>query len=156
MPVWALELCDNKGYTALHTAAWVGNTAAAMVLVQKRPNLLHIRGNRYRLPIHVRKDTLSYLLKATKDDPASKPYHGPSGIWLLMYVITSQFYDVALELIYRYPELATSKIELGHTVAKKVPAVPTSPLANLAAKVSSFRCGFGIDLSVSGVSYIKN
>ena len=86
MPVWALELCDNKGYTALHTAAWVGNTAAAMVLVQKRPNLLHIAA------VNDCKDTLSYLLKVTKDDPASKPYHGQSGIWLLMYVITSQFY----------------------------------------------------------------
>ncbi|GFS33773.1 O-fucosyltransferase family protein [Actinidia rufa] len=34
MPLEALELCDDKGYTALHTTAWVGNTAAAMVLVQ--------------------------------------------------------------------------------------------------------------------------
>ncbi|XP_057468199.1 uncharacterized protein LOC130757484 [Actinidia eriantha] len=103
MPLEALELCDEKGYTALHTAAWVGNTAAAMVLVQKHPALLHIRGSRYRLPIHVaavngRKDTLCYLLRVTKDDPASKPYHGPSGIWLLMYVITSGFYDVPVKL----------------------------------------------------------
>ena len=49
--------------------------------------------------------------------------------------------DVALDLIHQYPELATSKIELGNITATKVPAVPTSPLANLAAKVSAFPSG---------------
>ncbi|PSS02020.1 Ankyrin repeat-containing protein [Actinidia chinensis var. chinensis] len=119
VPLEALELCDDKGYTALHTAAWVGNTAAAMVLVKKHTALLHIRCSIDDLPIHVaakhcRKETLYYLLSVTKDDPASKPYHGESGIWLLLFILSSEFYDVALDLIHRYPELAISKRDNGN------------------------------------------
>ncbi|GFS33784.1 ankyrin repeat family protein [Actinidia rufa] len=169
MPLEALELFDGKDYTALHVAAWAGNTTAAKVLVRKHPELLYIYSPRHhRLPIHVaarhgRKDTLSYLLNVTKDDhPVCKPYQEQSGIWLLMYAITSEFYDVALNLIHRNPKLATSEIQIGdkkktsksepgdnkakketsgdNTAAKKAPSFqdPRSPLANLAAHVSAF------------------
>ncbi|GFS33770.1 ankyrin repeat family protein [Actinidia rufa] len=158
MPLEALELCDDKGYTALHTAAWVGNTAAAMVLVQTHPALLHIRANYNRLPIHVAamygrkdsKDTLSYLLRVTKDDPPKNDpqvskrypaYKNQSGIWLLTYIITSEFFDVALDLIHRYPKLATTRIQLKKPADTKVRAGPTSALANLAMKVSAFPSG---------------
>ncbi|XP_057467534.1 ankyrin repeat-containing protein NPR4-like isoform X2 [Actinidia eriantha] len=135
MPLEAITLCDDKGFTALHTAALGGNTAAAMILVKKHSALLHIRGGRDKLSIHVaamhgHKETLCYLLRVTKDDPASKAYQGESGNWLLKFIMASKFYDVALDLIHRYPELATSKDKFGNLA-----------LASLAAKPSAFPSG---------------
>ncbi|XP_057468197.1 uncharacterized protein LOC130757479 [Actinidia eriantha] len=135
MPLEALELCDYNGFTVLHTAASVGNTAAAMFLVEKRPELLHIPCNCQRFPIHVaamqgRKETLWYLLSVTTNNPASMDYDGQSGIWLLLFIMASEFYDVALKLIRDYPDLATSKIESGNTA-----------LASLAVKASAFSSG---------------
>ncbi|XP_057506244.1 uncharacterized protein LOC130789490 [Actinidia eriantha] len=140
MPVQALEVRDHKDDTALHIAAWVGNTAAAVLLVEKHQPLLYMRGSRYRLPVHLaavngRKDTLSYLLRVTMDDPVAKPYYDLSGIWLLMYIITSGFYDIALNLIDRYPHLATLKIESGDCA-----------LGNIASKVSAFPSGNRLNL----------
>ena len=88
MKLEELELCDDKGYTALNTAASVGNRAAAMVLVQKNPALLHIRAKKYRLPIQIatmygHKDTLSYLLSVTEDDPPVSKHGLPGPIWHL-------------------------------------------------------------------------
>ncbi|XP_057467537.1 ankyrin repeat-containing protein NPR4-like isoform X4 [Actinidia eriantha] len=99
MPLEAITLCDDKGFTALHTAALGGNTAAAMILVKKHSALLHIRGGRDKLSIHVaamhgHKETLCYLLRVTKDDPASKAYQGESGNWLLKFIMASKFYGV--------------------------------------------------------------
>ncbi|XP_057506246.1 uncharacterized protein LOC130789491 isoform X2 [Actinidia eriantha] len=140
IPVQALEVCDHKNDTALHTAAWVGNTAAAVLLAEKHQPLLYMRGSRSRLPVHLAavngsKDTLSYLLRVTMDDPVAKPYQDESGIWLLMYVITSGFYDIALNLIDRYPHLATLKIASGDCA-----------LGNIATKVSAFPSGNRLNL----------
>ncbi|PSS15465.1 Serine/threonine-protein phosphatase 6 regulatory ankyrin repeat subunit B like, partial [Actinidia chinensis var. chinensis] len=140
MPVEALEARDHKDDTALHIAAWVGNTAAAVLLAEKHQPLLYMRGSRYRLPVHLaavngRKDTLSYLLRVTMDDPVAKPYSDESGIWLLMYVLTSGFYDIALNLLDRYPYLATLKIASGDCA-----------LGNIATKVSAFPSGSRLNL----------
>ncbi|KAF7126776.1 hypothetical protein RHSIM_Rhsim11G0103000 [Rhododendron simsii] len=97
MPVEALALTDNQGQTALHAAARVGNTKAAEVLVQKHPPLLYIRQNVGWLPIHqaavnAQRETLSYLLTVTKDDPVSLPFSNDSGLDLIIFVISSNFY----------------------------------------------------------------
>ncbi|XP_057467539.1 ankyrin repeat-containing protein NPR4-like isoform X2 [Actinidia eriantha] len=128
MPDEALVLCDNKGFTALHTAALVGNTDAAKVLVDRHRELLNIGGSRNNLPIHVaarygRKETLCYLFGVTNDDQA---YHDLSGLWLIMYTMEIGFYDVALDLIRRNPELATSKIPPLGNIALTILAVTTS------------------------------
>ncbi|KAG5549339.1 hypothetical protein RHGRI_014631 [Rhododendron griersonianum] len=44
MPVEALTLRKKHGDTALHTAGTVGNMRAAVVLVQRNPDFLYIRG----------------------------------------------------------------------------------------------------------------
>ncbi|CAL5376755.1 unnamed protein product [Camellia sinensis] len=119
MPAEALELGTTGGTTALQYAAWLGNTKAAVILVDKHPASLYMRDNGTWLPLHWaarfgHKDTLLYLLCVTKeDDPVSRPFACPSGVELLSLVVSQQFYDIALNLIGRYPELATSKL-YGH------------------------------------------
>ncbi|XP_058216517.1 uncharacterized protein LOC131327398 isoform X2 [Rhododendron vialii] len=114
MPVEALTLRDSVGYTALHVAAVVGNMRAAVVLVQKNPDLLYIHGYLDLLPLHCAalyacKDTLLFLLTVTKDDHVSRPFSNKNVVRLVNLAISSGFYDVALNLVEHYPQLAKSK-----------------------------------------------
>ncbi|KAG5547051.1 hypothetical protein RHGRI_012922 [Rhododendron griersonianum] len=121
MPAEALAQRDIAGHNPLHLGACVGNKAAAVLLLEKNPGLLSMREGRGWLPvhfaaIHAKKKTLSYLLKVTfEDDAAMRTLFvspdgstEPSGTDLLIDVITSGFYDLALDLVHRHPQLATS------------------------------------------------
>ncbi|KAI8553343.1 hypothetical protein RHMOL_Rhmol05G0008000 [Rhododendron molle] len=86
MPAEALAQGDIAGNTPLHLSAWVGNTTAAALLLEKNPGLLRIREERGWLPvhfaaIHAKKETLLYLLKVTfKDDAAMRTlFDSPDG-----------------------------------------------------------------------------
>ncbi|KAL7224887.1 hypothetical protein ACSBR1_026211 [Camellia fascicularis] len=135
MPPEALALRNSAGCTALISAALYGNTKAAVILVEKYPASLYIRTDQNSLPLHCaanngHKDTLLYLLSVTKeDDPVSKPFAYPSGALLLFQVIDSEFYDIALNLVGRYPELATSILNDGsyalNAMARKASAFPS-------------------------------
>ncbi|KAL7224892.1 hypothetical protein ACSBR1_026214 [Camellia fascicularis] len=120
MPVEALERTDSRGYTTLCTAARYGNTEAAKILVAKHSDLLYIRDEEDWLPLHwaaqnAHKDTLSYLLMVTNPDCKTKksiendlehmaPFKDDSGVELLVLVIASGFYDIALDLVRQYPQ----------------------------------------------------
>ncbi|KAL7193995.1 hypothetical protein ACSBR2_025605 [Camellia fascicularis] len=145
MPVEALELNDSAGYTALNIAARFGNTDAAKILVAKHSDLLYIRNKDDWLPLHwaarsAHKDTLSYLLMVTKPHCKTKkpiendlehmgPFEDDSGVQLLVLVIASGFYDIALDLVRQYPQVAKSRFH--HRCA----------LGEMAKKVSAFRSG---------------
>ncbi|KAI8553345.1 hypothetical protein RHMOL_Rhmol05G0008200 [Rhododendron molle] len=143
MPAEALEKRDIAGHTPLHLGAWVGNTEAAVLLLEKNPGLLSMREGRGWLPvhfaaIHAKEETLWYLLKDTfGDDAAMRTLFDspdgstePSGTDLLIHVITSGFYDLALDLVHRLPQLAISQTPddndsgLG-AIARKVQAFPS-------------------------------
>ncbi|KAI8017134.1 Ankyrin repeat-containing protein ITN1 [Camellia lanceoleosa] len=127
MPVEALELTDSEDYTALNTAARFGNTEAAKILVAKHSDLLYIRNKEYWLPLHraaqsAHKDTLSYLLMVTNPTCKTKkpidnnlermaPFEAESGVELLVLVIASGFYDIALDLVKQYPQVAKSSFQ---------------------------------------------
>ncbi|KAL7193990.1 hypothetical protein ACSBR2_025600 [Camellia fascicularis] len=145
MPVEALELNDSAGYTPLNIAARFGNTDAAKILVAKHSDLLYIRNKDDWLPLHwaarsAHKDTLSYLLMVTKPDCKTKkpiendlehtaPFENDSGVELLVLVIASGFYDIALDLVRPYPHVAKSRFQ--HRCAP----------GEMAKKVSAFRSG---------------
>ncbi|XP_028054194.1 uncharacterized protein LOC114258438 isoform X1 [Camellia sinensis] len=145
MPVEALELNDSVGATALNIAARFGNTDAAKILVAKHSDLLYIRNGDNWLPLHwaarsAHKDTLSYLLMVTKPDCKTKkpiendlehmaPFEDDSGVELLVLVIASGFYDIALDLVRQYPEVAKSSFQ------------DRCALGEMAKKVSAFRSG---------------
>ncbi|KAE9447477.1 hypothetical protein C3L33_20625, partial [Rhododendron williamsianum] len=139
MPVEALTLQENDGDTALHVAATVGNTRAAVVLVQKNPYLPYIHGYLKRLRLHCAalyacKDTLLFLLNVSKDDHVSGPFSNENVVRLVNYAIKSGFYDVALNLVQRYPQVAKStdqsKFSAMEIIAKKASAFPSGTRLN--------------------------
>ncbi|XP_073154445.1 uncharacterized protein [Henckelia pumila] len=112
MPDEAILSKNCMGDTALHFAAMAGNKEAAMLLVNKNPDLLYITNKKNRLPIHLaasnnQKDTLTYLISVSKKDVGNSPFVGKHGALLLNVAINSEFIDVALYLVKKYPELAT-------------------------------------------------
>ncbi|CAK9138513.1 unnamed protein product [Ilex paraguariensis] len=134
MPTDALALRDDYGNTALNVAAVVGNTEAAVILVKKNPALLHIRNNTGFLPVHraglnAHRDTLLYLLTIHKDDIEPGPLADQSGVQLLVSVIDSGFFDVALDLVQHYPSMGTMKLKNGDSglkaIARKASAFPS-------------------------------
>ncbi|XP_028080720.1 delta-latroinsectotoxin-Lt1a-like [Camellia sinensis] len=132
MPPEALALRNSSGCTALISAALYGNTKAAVIVVEKHDTSLYIRKDQNSLPLHCaanngHKDTLLYLLSVTKeDDPVSKPFAYPSGALLLLQVIDSEFYDIALHLVGRYPELATPMVHDGRHALKTMASMASA------------------------------
>ncbi|KAL0426794.1 UNVERIFIED_CONTAM: hypothetical protein Slati_2854200 [Sesamum latifolium] len=49
---------------------------------------------------------LQYLISVTRDDFGENPYAGFAGLGLLQYVIEADYFDIALELVKKYPDLA--------------------------------------------------
>ncbi|KAL8456489.1 hypothetical protein ACS0TY_033796 [Phlomoides rotata] len=118
----ALALRNSRGQTALHEAAKVGNTEAAMTMLQKYPPLLYMLCGRGRLAVttaalYSQKDTLNYLLSVSKPDVENSPFQGKLGIALLVEVIGCEFFDVALDLVDKYPDLARLGWDNGHRCA---------------------------------------
>ncbi|KZT76699.1 hypothetical protein F511_46277, partial [Dorcoceras hygrometricum] len=97
---------DSSENTALHVAALSGNKEAAMLLVNKNTT-----NDDDMLPIHLaarnsHKPTLMYLISVCKKDVENSPFVGELGALLLTIAIASEFIDVALYLVQKYPDLA--------------------------------------------------
>ncbi|KAK6920749.1 Ankyrin repeat [Dillenia turbinata] len=132
MSVEALELRDVHGRTALTFAAMAGCIEAARALVSRNPKLTQLMDKNGRAPIHDAaligsKDVLSFLCSVTRKEEPNSPLSGEKGGWLLNTIIASDHYDVALELLQKYPELALCRDE--HKV---------TPLDVLAQRPSAF------------------
>ncbi|XP_058212840.1 uncharacterized protein LOC131324751 isoform X2 [Rhododendron vialii] len=114
----------------------MGNKEVVKILWQKRPSLVYIRDKYGYSPLdmaasNAMKDTLLYLLDVTKNDPFSKLFPvEDSAALLLISVITSGYYDIALYLVEKYPGLAVSKRKSGDCGLK-----------GLARKFSAFKSG---------------
>ncbi|KAI3447207.1 hypothetical protein Pfo_003872 [Paulownia fortunei] len=135
MPDESVAVMDDIGGTALSIAAAVGNMAGATVLINRMPNLLYIPNNFSNFPVQIaalyaQRDMLKYLISITKDDCGQNPYAGLTGLRLLIYAIDAEFFDIALYLVDKYPDLARLKL-----------ADNTSALKKIAAKKSVFHSG---------------
>ncbi|XP_058199143.1 uncharacterized protein LOC131314490 isoform X2 [Rhododendron vialii] len=136
MPPEALEIVNAYKRSALFNAAWMGNTEAVKIIWQKRPSLVFDRDKYGYSPLDIaavnaKKDTLLYLLDVTKDDPFSKLFPDEdSAAHLLISVITSGYYEIALYLVEKYPKLAVSRRKNGDC-----------GLQALARKCSAFKSG---------------
>ena len=98
MPPEALAFKNSRGDTALHNIAIVGNTVAAIALVGKNPNLLHIMNNDNDLPVVVaavncQKKTLEYLILQHETNSGDHPsiFQGQIGVDLLNAIISSEY-----------------------------------------------------------------
>ncbi|KAH7851292.1 hypothetical protein Vadar_009481 [Vaccinium darrowii] len=140
MPLEALEIGDQFNATALHNAAWVGNLEAAKALVEKHQRLLYRSDSRKLLPLHLaamnaHKETLLYLLEVTNCDPVSKLFSDDdSAADFFIFVIVAGFYDVALDLVHKYPSLAMAKRDNDDcalkAISRKVSAFPSGDHPN--------------------------
>ncbi|KAI3891352.1 hypothetical protein MKX03_031448 [Papaver bracteatum] len=114
------ELLEYTGgdydFTALHYAAQYGNAEAVVLLVNKNPRLPLILDNRRFTPLDIalrnvsidQKEIAEYLYSVTKDvDPS--PFSGSNGAYTLCRSIEANFYDLALRVVLKFPEAATTK-----------------------------------------------
>ncbi|XP_020532717.2 uncharacterized protein LOC110008875 [Jatropha curcas] len=81
-----------------------------MLLVEKNPKLTQATNDENQVPLcgaaqYGHKETVSFLLSGTKNEDPS-PFAGESGVKLLRYLIIADFYDIAIDVLNRYPELA--------------------------------------------------
>ncbi|KAI3956090.1 hypothetical protein MKW98_027404 [Papaver atlanticum] len=112
-----LEYKTNKyGYTACHRASIYGYAKAAEVMVNKNPKLTQIRDFNGSTPLELalqypttgQKEIVKYLYSVTRDEDPS-PFLGQDGVRLLHKAIDANFYDMALNLVKRFPKLVTEK-----------------------------------------------
>ncbi|KAK9268295.1 hypothetical protein L1049_010738 [Liquidambar formosana] len=119
-----LALQNKVGNTALCFAAASGITKIAELMVNKNRNLPLARGSKGATPLYMaallgHKDMVWYLYSVTEEDYLTKEDH----IGLLVATITSNLFDVALDIILHHPELATARDANGdtalHVLARK-------------------------------------
>ncbi|KAK6152029.1 hypothetical protein DH2020_014664 [Rehmannia glutinosa] len=126
MPQQSLSAFDDIGSTALTVAAAVGNLAAASILVNRMPVLVYVPNSFGNFPIQIaalyaQRDMLKYLISVTKDDfGIINPYAGLPGVKLLVYAIDAEFFDIALYLVEKYPDLARLKLQDNSTALMKI------------------------------------
>ncbi|KAI3980309.1 hypothetical protein MKX01_001380, partial [Papaver californicum] len=117
MPPEALQYETRvRASTALHDAAMYGYCEAAKVLVDKNPTLTQIRDDKGRVPLQLavqaftigQTETVKYLYSVTRHVKPS-PFFGHDGARLLCSTIDANFYDIALSLVKRFPQLVTAK-----------------------------------------------
>ncbi|XP_021981258.1 uncharacterized protein LOC110877436 isoform X2 [Helianthus annuus] len=127
---------ESDGSTALHIAAIVGNKVAAELLVKKNIKLLGIKDHKGKDPLHkayenMHLDTIGYLLKAVKDAATTESQSSLAGsahpddeigVGLLVNAISAKQYSLALELVERFPTLASKKDDVLVAIAKSFPS----------------------------------
>ncbi|PIN21790.1 Leucine-rich repeat protein [Handroanthus impetiginosus] len=63
---------------------------------------------------------LDHLLSVTREDLEINPYTGIDGLWLLIYVIDVEYFDVALYFVEKYPNVATLRLPDNTSSLKKI------------------------------------
>ncbi|XP_073278696.1 uncharacterized protein [Primulina huaijiensis] len=120
----ALAIQNSYGNTALHRSAMIGNKKIADVLLEKNAALLYILNKQDYLPVHIaatycHKGMLVHLIRIHEKHADEvthidrSPFVGQLGASLLLGVIVSQYIDVALYLVQKYPNLAALKNQFG-------------------------------------------
>ncbi|XP_038886804.1 ankyrin repeat-containing protein ITN1-like [Benincasa hispida] len=111
----SLELQDSHGNTALAMAAIVGNVEAAKILVSRNEELPSVKNKLNYSPLllaakYGHRDIILYLLTVTNDEEV---FTAQAGARLLNFLITFDFYDIALDILYSHPILAIEQDHYG-------------------------------------------
>ncbi|XP_070666676.1 uncharacterized protein [Malus domestica] len=135
MPTEALLLQDFSGNTALHYAAVAGTMQDAQTMVRKNPALTQITNDAGETPLLLAasfaansKDMVWYLSLVTKDEPPSYPFTGLLACRLISFITGAGFCDISLNLVRRYPNLATA-VESGRNVLSSLASKPSDFLS---------------------------
>ncbi|KAL1551475.1 protein ACCELERATED CELL DEATH 6-like [Salvia divinorum] len=127
----SLALTDSYGNSPLHVAAAAGNYHAAEILVARCPNLVHLSNHDSKFPHHSAADyghgkILGMLISNTNDNHPVNPFAGDGGVCLLLSMVESGFFDMALYLVGKYPDLEWMKPKSIGRVLNKIAAKATT------------------------------
>ncbi|KAM7474381.1 hypothetical protein LguiB_021624 [Lonicera macranthoides] len=135
-----LAMVDYNGRTSLHLAAMSGNVEAAKLLVKKNPQLPNIGDTFSEVPLVAaaicgKREMVLYLLPITKESSITINLFIQNGRLrkLPHALITSGFYDIALNVIQNFPELVHWNIN-------------SNPLRSIAGEPSAFLSGAHFNL----------
>ncbi|XP_076948043.1 uncharacterized protein LOC143620189 [Bidens hawaiensis] len=133
-----MSVVNVDGYTPLHYAAKVGNTIDARLLVKHKPDMTQVLNLSHNTPLKLaawngNKETLEYLLTVTRDllpgEEGISPYTGVAGGDLITLTIMAGFYNVALDIIHKHPNIVFERDRNGDTalqiLAQKPDAFPS-------------------------------
>ncbi|KAK6924229.1 PGG domain [Dillenia turbinata] len=126
-----LERTEGSGETALIRAACLGTTPKiAEFMVTKNPNVLRIPNPFGDSPVVVacnfgHKAMLDYLKSMTPDDEFN-PDFSTHGIQLLTSAIEVGFFDVALDLVQKFPRLSTCKNHKNQIPLQNLVKIPSA------------------------------
>ncbi|RZC82071.1 hypothetical protein C5167_044648 [Papaver somniferum] len=134
LPPEALEAKSNPGNPAISFAASLGITEIAKLVVEKNNGVLRIINQYGRIPLvaavlNGKEDMVRYLYSVTPEEELD-PDTSKNGATFLTGAITAEMYDIALDALELYPNLAISEDLFGKTA-----------IAELARKSSAFPSG---------------
>ncbi|RZC52709.1 hypothetical protein C5167_021136 [Papaver somniferum] len=130
MPSEALEITTHVGCTALLQTAVTGSMEIAKLMVEKNSNLLRIKNPFNLIPLVVsavngNEVLLRYLYSVTPKEELD-PRAGITGAAFLTSLIMADIYDIALDVLQRYPKLATSRDPDGNTIINMLSIKPSA------------------------------
>ncbi|CAL5346681.1 unnamed protein product [Camellia sinensis] len=131
-----LELQNSNGNTALCFAAAAGTVRIAEVMINKNERLPMIRGSHGMTPLYMaallgHSDMVWYLYQKTKSEDLSDE----DRIGILNTCVSTDLYDVALDILKHHPQLAVARDGNGETA-----------LHVLARKPSAFTSGSQVSM----------
>ncbi|KAI3927304.1 hypothetical protein MKW98_008006 [Papaver atlanticum] len=115
-----LEIKNKEGETAFQNAVIAGSFEAVKAMVQKNPKLTLIPDNYGWIPLvnaskyasvkEQKKEMIDYLYSVTREndvDNQPSAFSGNLGAQVICSIIGAGFYDIAHDMVQRYPDLAT-------------------------------------------------
>ncbi|KAB5556387.1 hypothetical protein DKX38_007296 [Salix brachista] len=129
-----LGIPNGNNATALNYAAIGGITRIAEELVAKNRGLLTVPNQNGQIPVvvaslHGHKDMVRYLYSVSPKEELSSATNNKNGVMLLTTCIMDELYDIALDLLQHYPQLALDQDSDKDTaldmLAKKPSAFPS-------------------------------
>ncbi|KAI3951031.1 hypothetical protein MKW92_006915 [Papaver armeniacum] len=130
MPKEALEIKNNAGTAAISLTAQEGSIEIAKLMVEKNINVLRLQDGKDSIPLVLaatngNEGMLRYLYSVTPKDELD-PKSGKNGATFLTAAVTADIYDISLEVLQRYPQLAIAPDSDGNNVINVLSAKPCS------------------------------
>ncbi|KAF5938166.1 hypothetical protein HYC85_025672 [Camellia sinensis] len=122
-----LELLNSNGNTALCFATAAGTVRIAEVMINKNERLPMIRGSQGMTPLYMaallgHSDMVWYLYKKTKSEDLSDD----DRIGILNTCVSTDLYDVALDILNHHPQLAVARDRDGETTLHVLARKPSA------------------------------
>ncbi|KAK6249533.1 hypothetical protein SCA6_003538, partial [Theobroma cacao] len=126
-----LKMQDRCGRTVLHHAAMSGNTKIAQSLIRKNRELLTFPDGGGNIPLNSaccvgHKDMTHYLYNMTSREFLFSPENETQAAFFVCDCVSNKWFDVALDLLHRRPELAFAKGRFGINAVSVLSCQPSA------------------------------